>query len=456
RGADGPAALVISETQRAQIAGLQTAIDNTNQAVSLVQTGEGALNEMNSLLDKVRSLAVNSANSGVNDTNSLQANQDEINNAVSTITQIANNTQFGTKKLLDGSAATTGVVNTGSANLASTNFSSAATGNYTVNVTQQGVEANTTAKTAAATLTADTTLTISGGGAGATGVQVDLKSGDTVDQQMQKMQAALDAGEGAGKYSVSLNSSGKMTITHNQFGATTDGDIAVADSGSATGFAGNGAGGDTHVAGANLQATVTRPDGSVSATLTGSGTAGNTITDSQSGLSLVVANAAGSNTTTVAAASASTLTVSGGALTFQIGANAGQTVSLSIDQMTADHLGTSATGLTNSATTDLSKISVMTSNDSQDAIKVIDSAISQVTALRGKLGAFQANTLQSNVNNLQTSLQNTTAAESTIRDTDFASEIANYTKLQTQEQAGATVLGNANQMTSLVAQLLRG
>src|SRR5580765_6734202 len=67
RGADGPAALVISEQQRAQISGLKTALDNTNKAVSLVQTGEGALNEMNSLLNKARSLALDSANAGVND-----------------------------------------------------------------------------------------------------------------------------------------------------------------------------------------------------------------------------------------------------------------------------------------------------------------------------------------------------------------------------------------------------
>src|SRR5882724_7087132 len=69
RGADGPAALVISEQQRAQIAGLKTAIDNTNKAVALVQTGEGALNEINSLLVKVRGLALDSANAGVNDAN---------------------------------------------------------------------------------------------------------------------------------------------------------------------------------------------------------------------------------------------------------------------------------------------------------------------------------------------------------------------------------------------------
>src|SRR5262245_45208863 len=78
RGADGPAALVISEQQRAQIAGLHAAIDNTSKAVSLVQTAEGALNEINSLLVKIRGLALDSANSGVNDANTLAANQAEV------------------------------------------------------------------------------------------------------------------------------------------------------------------------------------------------------------------------------------------------------------------------------------------------------------------------------------------------------------------------------------------
>lgn len=104
RGADGPAALVISEKQRAQIAGLKQAVENTEKAASVVQTAEGALNEINSLLVKVRSLAIDSANSGVNDDDALAANQAEIDNALDTINRIANNTQFGTKKLLDGSA----------------------------------------------------------------------------------------------------------------------------------------------------------------------------------------------------------------------------------------------------------------------------------------------------------------------------------------------------------------
>lgn len=113
-------------------------------------------------------------------------------------------------------------------------------------------------------------------------------------------------------------------------------------------------------------------------------------------------------------------------------------------------------GLSNANTTDLSKIDITTQAGAQDAIKVVDAAISQVSNLRGKLGAFQSNTLESNARNLSATLENTTAAESVIRDTDFASEIANFTRLQTQVQAGSTVLGNANQTSQLIAQLLRG
>ena len=116
RGADGPAALVISEQQRAQIAGLNAAIDNTSKAFAMVQTTEGALNEINSLLVKIRSLALDSANTGVNDATALAANQAEVANALATIDRIANTTQFGSKKVLDGTLAPATVTRTDDAN----------------------------------------------------------------------------------------------------------------------------------------------------------------------------------------------------------------------------------------------------------------------------------------------------------------------------------------------------
>lgn len=101
--ADDAAGLVISEQMRAQITGLDQAISNSETAVSMVQTAEGALDELNNLLNKARSLALHAANEGSNDFNQLLADQAELDNVIQSIDRIADFTQFGTKKLLDGS-----------------------------------------------------------------------------------------------------------------------------------------------------------------------------------------------------------------------------------------------------------------------------------------------------------------------------------------------------------------
>ena len=102
KGADGPAALVISEGMRSQIASLHQAADNNESAISLVQTAEGALNEVSKLLVDMRQRAVAAANIGLNDENMVNASQQEIENALDTIDRISTNTQFGSKNLLDG------------------------------------------------------------------------------------------------------------------------------------------------------------------------------------------------------------------------------------------------------------------------------------------------------------------------------------------------------------------
>ncbi len=102
RASDDPAGLVISEQFRAQIAGLGRAIENSEGSINMIQTAEGALNEINNLLVSMRELAIHAANEGFNDADQLAADQAEISNAISTIDRIASNTQFGTKKLLDG------------------------------------------------------------------------------------------------------------------------------------------------------------------------------------------------------------------------------------------------------------------------------------------------------------------------------------------------------------------
>jgi flagellin len=103
RAADNPAGLVISEQFRAQIAGMNQAIENSEGSINMIQTADGALTEINSLLVSMRELAIHAANEGFNDDAQLAADQAEIENAMRTIDRIASNTEFGTKKLLDGS-----------------------------------------------------------------------------------------------------------------------------------------------------------------------------------------------------------------------------------------------------------------------------------------------------------------------------------------------------------------
>ncbi|WP_231741112.1 flagellin [Thalassoglobus neptunius] len=99
-------------------------------------------------------------------------------------------------------------------------------------------------------------------------------------------------------------------------------------------------------------------------------------------------------------------------------------------------------------------MNVTTGAGAQDALSVVDAAIDDITNLRGDLGAFRQNTLNATANNLRATLENTVNAESVIRDTDFAEEIANFTQQQVLVQAGTAVLGNATQLPQLVLSLL--
>jgi flagellin len=430
RGADGPAALVISEQQRAQISGLRAAIDNTNKAISVVQTGEGALNEMNRLMSKVRSLAVDSANTGVNDANALAANQSEISNILTTVDRIANTTQFGSKKLLDGSAGVNGVATDADVTvLKATNETQA--GSYAVSVTTAAEKANLTATTAQTqNLAADETLTINK-------VQVQLTAGMSQAQVIDKInsftsQTGVVADNGGAGSATRLISS--------QFGSAAKVEVvsSVANAATSSGF-GTTVNSDS---GVDVVGTIN------AVAATGSGNSLTASSGVAKGLSVTVGLAAASQTASVTGAQGN-VNVTNNALNFQIGANSGQSVSVALDKVNTSSLGVGASSLY----TNLSQISVANGGES---LKVIDQAISDISNLRGRLGAFQSNTLESNANNLRTTLENTTAAESVVRDTDYASEIAAFTKSQVQLQAGTTVLGNANQLSQLVSGLLRG
>jgi flagellin len=222
----------------------------------------------------------------------------------------------------------------------------------------------------------------------------------------------------------------------------TDADLSVVSNQAGVGSAGFTTSAETD-SGTNIAGTI----GGNAATGSGNvltGTAGAT-----DGLALQFSEAADKQVS--ASGALGTVTVTDNSLTFQIGANQNQTVDIAIDRVNPTSLGL---GVANNQFNTLNDVDVTNTSKAQDTLAIVDKAIDEVTNLRGELGAFQQNTLESTANNLRATLENTVNAESIIRDTDFAEEISNFTKYQTLVQAGTNVLGNANQTSQLVLSLL--
>jgi len=143
-------------------------------------------------------------------------------------------------------------------------------------------------------------------------------------------------------------------------------------------------------------------------------------------------------------------------LRFHVGPDAGHTAAVSIRNMTSSQLGRVAEGELPNASNfmSLADIDVSTEQGSQDALRIIDQAITEVATVRGELGAFQANTLESNLTSLQVAAENMTSAESTLRDTDMAQELATFTRNQIMSQSATAQLAQANALPQNVLRLL--
>jgi len=268
RAADDPAALVISEHMRAQVSGMEQAIRNNEVAISLVQTAEGSMNEISSILVSLRQRAISAANVGASDQDMINANQAEVENGLASIDRVVSSTQFGHYKLLDGT---------------------------------------------------------------------------------------------------------------------------------------------------NAAKTITNEDGSI--------------------------------------------TIKEG-LRFHVGPNAEHMASTSIRDMSTNQLGRAQVPegeLPNKSNfMSLADIDVRNEQGAQDALAIIDQSLTEVATVRGELGAFQKHTLESNLTSLQVAAENMTAAESTIRDTDMAQELATFTRNQIMTQSATAQLAQANAMPQHVLRLLNG
>ena len=381
RAADDAAGLVNSENLRAQIGGLKVATRNAQDAISLVQTAEGAQTEVHSILQRMRDLVVQSDNLGTNDTAALKANQSEISQLNEELDRIANQTQFGTKKILDGTFAQT-----------------------------PATAATASTVTAGADAVCDDRLQRHERG-------VHRQRHDDHDRpRRQRRQHRRPGLGGAGE---DRRQRRRRRCGHRGQGrGRHEADVQQRD------------GGRDRAHGRADQRQRLGPQ----------------------------RHADGHGSAAVAP---------GGGAVFQVGANANQTVSVGIDSVEASELGTSTTGLTGgslvtAATNGVEAVKVYdetagttaTAEDIANSLKILDQAIADVSENRATLGAFQ-NRMESTIRNVSVAVENLSAAESRIRDTDMAQEMVNFTRSQILAQAGTAMLAQANQVPQSVLSLLR-
>lgn len=453
KGSDNPAGLVVSEQMRGQIVGLNQAIENSELAMSTVQTTEGALTEVNNLLIRMRQLALQAVNEGGNDRNTLEANQNEIADALATINRIARNTQFGNRKLLDGSGGVSGeAIGDG------LTFISGTLRTKTSPVQGFQVEIDDVATRSylegSESLDEDNIpglqATLFEGGRT---VQITGRSNDTPQSFFGRLKrAAEDAGLDLDLY---LTEDDTIFVRHRQYGSAHTFQAASSVDGVLSEDAGV------------LQAAV--PGQDLKGTINGEaaegrgqllrGLSGNENTDGlvvryQGPLEEVDETEDGRpvyarvpDTGVVGV-----VNVFNNALTFQIGANTGQTVSVALPNVNPSMLARdveTASGFAN-----LSQVRVDSPQAGKDSLKLIDAAINQLTLTRGKLGAFQKNGLESNIANLRVTAENLMSAESAIRDVDLARELARFTKNRLLFETGTAAVAQAEQLPNKVITLI--
>ncbi|MBU2515014.1 flagellin [bacterium] len=468
RASEGPAQLVISEQMRAQIAGLNQAIDNSETAVSMIQTAEANMAEINNLLVSIRQLAIHASNEGVNDEVMLQADQREIDNALATIDRISSQAQFGNKKILDGSRGASGTT-TGEdlefvgATLATGD--SRETG-FDVKITQAATKANVYGTTALTNeiIKAGEELTVIENGRMAT---YKSNADDTADTTVQNLRSEIDR-KGL-DLDIRLSDTGTIEINHRKYGS----DYGFQVSSSTAGVL-------SKVAGAiNLSENGL----DVKGTINGESAIGNgQILTGVKGAKCVdglsiryygdgkkmqlppaceVADIEVEETgveepprpeITEDGLSVGRVFVAQNSMKFQVGANQNQTVGISVENTGTENL---SRGIANqSGFENLSDLDVTTFTGAQDSLKMVDEAINQITSLRGSLGAFQKNTLEANLSNLRIANENLISSESIIRDVDMAKEMAEYTKNQIMSEAATAMLAQSNQLPTNVLQLI--
>ena len=440
---DDAAGLAISERFTSQIRGLNQAVRNANDGISLAQTAEGALAESGNILQRVRELAVQSANA-TNSASDRQALQAEVGQLVQELDRIATNTEFNGQKLLDGTFGTAVFQVGANANqtiqTTTNNFRTNQFGNHRI----EGLETsagptNRYAQGDSLTIAGNLgTRTISidpESSAKLVAEKVDAKSNETGVKAFAKTEIGMKF-SAAGAYTVEVQSDNNSFQSISFTLSGTDGNDGL--SAAVTAF--NDIASKTGV-------TARVSEDSKSVVLSNS--SGNNITirdtaNSNSGDVMIGGNAQNPGTV-LAANGAMDQAVIVGKVTFDSDKSFGVSGIAGVTTMMAQE----ASNLNAVQDMDISTV-----DGANVAMAIVDSALNTVNAQRAKFGAIQSR-FGSTIANLSTNVENLTAARSRIRDADFAMETAELTRAQILQQAGVAMLAQANVSPQNVLSLLK-
>jgi flagellin len=468
---DDAAGLAISERFTSQIRGNTAAARNANDGISLAQTAEGGLSTAGDLLQRIRELAVQSAN-GTNSDSDRKSIQGEVSALSSELDRVANTTQFNGQNVLDGSLTSTqfqvGANSNQTINVGVSSAKASDIGNNTLTGTYGGTTISEAASGTANNATAQTLSVTSGTGAVTT---VDVKAGDSAK--------AIAANVNSLSTTTGVSASASTSATLVGLGGTTgtsDGSVqftlrgqnsTVNDANStAVTISAKIKGGDLSSVAQAINAQTGTTGVSAAVKLNSTTHLKEVVLTQPAGDDIQIANInAGSDdllgaatvhgsdkpatnpdtgTATTPAIGTGTVTI-GGHLDFS--SDSGFTISSSSTDIVAAAKGSDLQSV--------AKVDVSTVAGSNAALKTIDSALNQVNANRAALGAIQ-NRFSSTISNLNTTTENLSASRSRIQDTDFASETANLTRGQILQQAGTAILAQANSLPNGVLSLLRG
>jgi flagellin len=449
---DDAAGLAISDRMNSQIKGMNQATRNANDGVSMAQTAEGALSGSGDILQRIRELAVQSSNAS-NSSSDRKALQTEVTQLTSELNRIANTTEFNGQKLLDGTMGTANFqVGANAGQLISMNGSNFTTTTYGDNRIALDSAGATTAAAAPTTNAKVDTINISGYlGSGsyktsATDTAKTIAAG--INNQTAKTGVTATARTDA-FISGAANSTFTLDLTSDNSSAVSVSFSVGGGSGTADDFAAG-------ISAINAQTAKTGVTAEYDAKNKGiklTNSAGNDIKVENK-------NAAAGSSLNMQTYKADNATLTGAttAVAGATGSIANGRVTMDSDKSFAVADAGTGTGFNLAGASTLNSVAnidVSSFDGAQLAIKIADAALGSVNNQRAQYGALQSR-FESAISNLQSTTENLSASKSRIVDTDFASETANMTRGQILQQAGTSMLAQANSLPNGVLSLLRG